>query len=1115
MDAFAAARATARHWRSLALERAGGDGSSAALIDAALGLAGLTAFPVGDDDSNLCGGEAVLDREADAIFYKASVSTALARFEIAHELGHFWMDGESSPCDESGFALTDDEALPFGAYRVEGYGPKQRRECQANIFARTFLLPEEAARNAYLGGEAAPAIAVRLGLEEGLVVEQLMRGTLLPPDRPFEPKAPPRPAPPLDDSQRAAARIAAGPLLLEAGPGTGKTRTLVARVEFLLAKGVDPKNILILTFSNKAAEELRERIALASPDAATQLWAGTFHAFGLDLLRRHGEAIGFAGQVRPIDTNQTLAILEQLLPQLPLDHYLALHEPSQTLNDILKAISRAKDELVTAYGYRALGDAMPHANDDQRVARAKVLEIAGVYAQYQAALAARGVADFGDLIMRCCDMLAASAELCSELQSEYPHILVDEFQDVNRASAIFLRHLAGAGSGLWVVGDARQSIYRFRGASPDNLLLFEKDYPGAKRLALGINYRSSPQIVAAFARFGSQMQATRKAPCGWEAFSPAGAAVDYNVADTFESEADGLAGIVRAHKAEGIAFADQAILSRSHGMLARFAAALEARGIPVLYLGDVFERPEIRDLLSILSLIGEAGSSGLVRVGRLTDYAIPFDDLRKLFAAATESGATQLDLVREPPDCGLTQDGREGLARLEADLAGLSGSASAVSVLQALLFRRRRLSPALVADNSVAAAQQRLAIFQLLRAATSHANHEPGGGIKGFLDWIRRLELFGDERQLRAPPAAANAIDAVRLLTVHASKGLEFDVIHLPALATSYFPASGRYDPCPPPPGLVSRTAEEIRLEEEQCLFFVALSRARRALHMSYAPNYGAKRKPSDFLTNIAAILPRAPDAAPNWTTALPTAIRAASIAACAVRPDIHNVEDLDQYQRCARSYLYQRLLGLNGGRSDNGYVRFHRCVYAVLRQIHSLADAADPRLAAGALLDEAWNRIGPLDHPYEALYRRQAEQLLDRAVAAYLHIGPERTEWMVDVGTAQIRVRPDFVIDAGGALAVRRLRTGRAPKTPPNDDLYALYVTGAAQRGRAASAHVHFLGCDSLVRVEMSERVVANRVEKYRGAIDAIGEGKFPVSPDDRVCPRCPQYFVCMSGEI
>lgn len=1115
MDAFAAARARARHWRALALGKAGGSQNARDLVNAALKLADLSACAVAEDDANLCGSEAALDRDAKAIFLKSAIAGALANFEIAHELGHFWMDGEAASCDEDSFASFDEEALPFGAYRVEGYGPKQRRECQANVFARTFLLPEEAARDLYLAGESVSSIALRLELEERLVLEQLMRGTLLPPEAPPEAPSPPKPSPPLDDSQRAAAHASEGPLLLEAGPGTGKTRTLVARVEHLLEKEVDAKNILILTFSNKAAEELRERIALASPEAATQIWAGTFHAFGLELLRRYGDRIGFSEQVRPIDTNDSLGLLEQLLPELPLDHYLALHEPSQSLNDILKAISRAKDELVTAAGYKELGEAMPRESDEQLVARQKVIEIAEVYERYQTELGKRGVADFGDLIMRCCELLSGSDDVKADLQREYPHILVDEFQDVNRASAVFLRHLAGKGKGLWVVGDVRQSIYRFRGASPDNLVLFDADYEGAKRLALEVNYRSSPQIVGAFAKFGSGMAAGKGSFADWRAFSPPGAALDYNAADTFDAEADGIADLIRRHHANGTAFANQVILCRSHNMLARFAAALELRGIPALYLGDVFERPEIRDLLALLSVLGEAGSSGLVRAGRLPAYDIPLADLRALFAFAASTDSTQLEVVRNPPELDLSAKGLAGLASLRADLAGLSGSASASTILQSLLFYRRRLDPDLVADGSVAGAQKRLAIFQLLRAAASYAANEPRGGLAGFLAWVRRLELLGDERQLRAPPAAAGSIDAIRLLTVHASKGLEFDVVYLPAMATSYFPASARYDPCPPPPGLVARGPDEIRLEEEQCLFFVALSRAKRALHLSYVPNYGAKRNPSDFLFKLASILPRAPDAPPNWTNSAMAPTEMPPIVACATEREIHDAEDLDQYRKCGRSYLYQRILELSGGRKDNGYVRFHRAVYSVLRQIHSLVDATDPRLDAGLLLDEAWNRIGPVEHPYEDVYRRQADRLLDRAVDGYLRIARERTEWTIDVGTGLVRVRPDFVIDDQGVTAIRRLRTGRAPKTPPDDDIYALYLRGAEQTGRPGSAFVHYLGCDSLVPVPMTDRVVGNRVAKYGRSIDGIAAGRFPVSPDDRTCPRCPQYFVCTPGEI
>lgn len=1116
MDAFAPARRTARHWRGEALRAIGGTGDGEALVRAALRLAGLTACPVGADDVSLCGAEAVLDRDSRAIFYKASVSDALARFEIAHELGHFWMDGDSEPCAPAGFDLLEEDASSYGTARIDGYGPRQRRECQANVFARTFLLPEEEARRLYLSGASAPEIATAMGLETPLVIEQLIRGTLLPP----EPRETAIEAPEgelaatgLDDSQRAAAEIESGPLLLEAGPGTGKTRTLVARVAHLLATGVDPARILILTFSRKAAEELRERIAKASPEAATQLWAGTFHAFGLEILRRYGEHIGLDPNLQPFDPNEAIALLETLLPTLPLDHYLALYDPAQALGDILGAISRAKDELVTPAGYQALGDAMPQHDSEQQRARSKVLEIAAVYACYQQALAAQGTCDFGDLIMRSCELLDAAPAVRDALRAEHTHILVDEFQDVNRASAILLRHLAGDGAGLWVVADARQSIYRFRGASPESVTTFTQDYPGASRLALGVNYRSSPQIVDAFAAFGSIMQAGGGRPCRWDAASPPDQRLDYDVADTHDAEADGLAAAIRADRLAGILFRDQAILCRSHTMLARFALALEAREIPVLYLGNVFERPEIRDLLSFLSLVGETGTSGLVRIGRLPRYAIPFDDLRALFARARETRQSQAEIIVRADGVELSCTGQAGLAVLRDDIAAVSREPSAHRVLLAHLFADGLLSRALVGNTSVGGAQQRLAIYQLLRAAASYAERRPDGGVKGFLDWIRRLELIGEERQLRTPPAAASAIDAVRLMTVHASKGLEFEAIHLPALATSHFPSSARYDPCPPPPGLVARAGDAVRLEEEECLFFVALSRAKRRLHLSRAQNYGVNRKPSSFLAGLAGHLPRAPDAAPTWRNPnTPTPV-AAAIAACATRRETHDAEDLDQFLRCPRSYLYQRLLWLNGGRADSGYVRFHRAVYAVLRAFPGFRDLTDPLGAAATALEEAWARIGPVGHPYEALYRRHADILLDRALAAYLHIDGDQPDWTLPAGSSAIRIRPEIAMMTPTGLGLRRIRTGRAPKASPDDDLYALYHAGAAQFGEGAQVEAHYLGCDTIVPVAMSPRVIENRLAKYRQAIDDIAQGLFPTVVSDRVCPRCPQYFVC-SGE-
>lgn len=1109
---FAAARLAASHWRAQVLQTCAANPDTLTFVAAALKLAGLSAFPVADSDSSLCGAEAVLDRQAEAIFYKASAAPEQAWVHIAHELGHFWLDGDAAECDAVALGLVSEEALPFGSARVESYGPKERRECQANVFARSFLLPEANAREHWLEGAPASRIAGSLQLPIGLVTQQLARGLLLPPfDDVAVPPSAPHVSPPLDASQASAAYVSAGPLLLEAGPGTGKTRTLVARVEKLIERGVDPSQILILTYSNKAAEELRGRIGLAAGGAATQIWAGTFHAFGLDLLRKYGDRLGLSANPVIVDLNDQLGLLEAMLPSLPLDHYLTLHEPTQALGDILKVISRAKDELVMPDGLRALADRMPDGDDDQRVAKEKAQEVAEIYSAYDAALTSAGKLDFGDLILRCCALLAEHPDVEAYLQNRFPHILVDEFQDVNRASAVFLKRLAGNGGGLWVVGDARQSIYRFRGASPDNIDLFEQDYPAARRLALAVNYRSTRPIVDTFAAFANDSAWRAGGPAlQWEAFAGPGLPITFDVATNLEAEAAGIAGIIRRRQEAGVAYCDQAILCRSHTNLAKFAAALEARDIPVLYLGDIFERPEIRDLLSVLSLLGEASSSGLVRVGTLPAYNLPLTDLRLLLEHIKAQGISQRDALDQVTAVPLSPEGLTAMTQLRRDLPPFVQGQNALGVLNRYLFESSRHLGTIAMDASVAGLQRRLAIYQLLQVAMSYAKSEPRGGIGGFLDWIRRLELFGEERQLRTPPPAAAGIDAVRLMTVHASKGLEFKSVYLPALATTVFPLSRRYDPCPPPPGLTAKSPEDVRIEEERCLFFVALSRARETLHLSRAVSYGVNRSASPFLEPLAGLLPRQPSAAPNWTSGERLVEGAAAIAALGEDRADHIAEDLDQYRRCGRAYLYQRILGLNGGREDNGYVRFHRAVYGVLRALGELAAATDPRAAAQAALDEAWARIGPVDHPYEPIYRRQADLILDRAVSRWLHASAELADWQVQIGAARVRVRPDMIIRTDGRIQVQRLRTGRKPKTPPDDDIYALYHLGARGAALQGEIGVHFLGSDAGVSVPMSDTVLRNRTEKYRLAIDGIAKGYFPPMVDERRCPRCPQYFVC-----
>lgn len=1118
MEGFYTVRLLARTRHCEARAAAGGKNAAAALLDGACALTGIERQAVPADDPLLCGAEAILEPSASVIFYKDSVAPAQAAFYQAHEFGHHWLHNATGAC--SGIDIDDsmpEERIPLGIRRVEGYGPRERRECQANVFAREFLLPCDEARRLFVDERlSASAIAKRLGVLPGLVHQQLARALLVP-EREAAAESDHK-NPPLDNSQREAAAAKDGPHLVEAGPGTGKTRTLIARINWLLDRGVEPESILALTFSNKAAEEMRERAAIAAPEAAAAIWAGTFHAFGLEVLRKYGERLGLPPEVRVTDPGDALLMLEERLPSLALNHYLRLYEPAFALRDILGAISRAKDELVRPEQYEAFGQAMLTAasDDDDREVAEKVIEVANVFAAYEVMLKSERVVDFADLILHTILLLRDHPEVGAAIRAQYAHILVDEYQDVNRASGVLLKELAGNGRNLWVVGDARQSIYRFRGASPVNIRNFESDFPGAKRLPLGTNYRTQAPIVRLFEAFAPHMRASAGGlPAQWEAKrGDEGGQILMEVASDLEAEVAGLAQEIERRREQGIAYRDQAVLCRSHTNLGRFAARLETHGVPVLYLGNLFERQEIRDMLALLSFTCEPERGGLLRVARFPEYDIPMQDVRAVLAFAREKEISPPDALGhldEIPD--LSVEGCRGLARLADHLSGMHPGTTPAAMLFDYLFTKSRYLDASLAIKDVAGQQQRFALFQFLQFAVEYRPLADSNPRHQLLQWIRRLETFGDERQLRQMPAAASGIDAVRMLTIHASKGLEFKAVYLPGLGKTMFPVNPQYNPCPPPAGMLAEDPRASHDEEEECLFFVAISRARDVLCLSRAERYGLARKASPLLIQLAAHLPQFPEAPARWRDPGPPSPAEQPRTELAPDVDVHIAEDLDQYMRCPRAYLYQRVLELSGGRDDNAYVRFHRAVYSVLRWMSgrpaeetiALEDAIE-RLTA------AWVEIGPADHPYAPVYWDAARAITERALARRSGaVALVEADWEIARAGGRIRVRPDYVEMTPEGPVVRRLRTGRPPKTKKVDeDIYALYHMGARQQHGAARVEALYLTADESVPVEMSDKVIANRLEKYEAAMAGINAGYFPPKPDDRMCPRCPQYFIC-----
>jgi DNA helicase-2/ATP-dependent DNA helicase PcrA len=1172
-------------------------------------LTGLVRVPLPSGDPLLYGAQATLDDGF--IYYDAETTPWLALYYQAHEFAHHWLHNGGSLCsgEDVDFTDSEDKAL-YGEGRIEAYGPHQRRETEANVFAREFLLPGDELRRLYLEEILnAAQIASRFGLALDFVLHNLAYALLAPdvegafsaPKADDESETQSADSLTLDESQRVAAHSAHTPMLVAAGPGTGKTRTLVGRILHLLDSGVTPDRMVALTFSNKAGEEMHERVERFAPDAAQKIWVGTFHAFGLELLRRYWQQAGLPPRARVLDPVDALFILERSLPQLNLDHYQNLYEPTTHLGTILAAISRAKDELVSPDKYAELAEAMltraRSEGDVEGTRRAeRAAEVARVYRFYQSHLEREGLLDFGDLIFRTMRLLREREDVRAEVRAQYRHVLVDEYQDVNRACGVLLGLLTDRGEGLWVVGDARQALYRWRGAAPAQVRHFLKDFPHGHTQALTVNYRSLPPIVSLVSVVASQMrvlptsdsqtEAAAKAErtdfCSWyahrhesDATQDEVSAVRFEIATDADAEAREVARLIKSRKERGVPFRSQAIICRKHSQLVKFAKTLEAEGVPALYLGDIFERSEVRDLLALVALACDGSGRTLPRVARFPEYNIPLHEVRAVLQSAKkterefpgalasfkpahdmsviarnkiEKAITETD---ETKSLAVGEDGagKEGLARLIYHLAHVTHLQSAWKVLANYLFVHSRYLAPLLADDSSAGAQRCLAIYQLLQflhneGARAVETTNESDARRAILRYVRRLKSLSEDKSLRPVPVSAEGLDAVRLTTVHGAKGLEWSCVYLPYLGRGHFPAKRQHESCPPPADMVKTFSDgeegvdeaqkDLHLEEEECLFFVALSRARDSLCLSRAERYGGNNsKASELLEKIEEHLPRAANGPATWSTEIEqdvTAVISETTQQPADTKPLFTERQLGAYLKCPRKYFYEQRLYLSGRGEETAYLRFHSCVYEMLawlageRMAGRLAeDSVDAfQEDAQAQLTCLWRVKGPVGHVYESFYREQAALMVERAVRHYARARGRlfQQTWLIERPGALVSLTPDYVEliqEANSAtLLLRQTRTGRPPAKTPDDDIYALLYAIAAEHFPQARSRIEvlYLSTDEIIELNLSQRTINTRLKHYDAAVAGILSGEFPPEVSEHQCPRCAHFFTCPKAE-
>jgi DNA helicase II / ATP-dependent DNA helicase PcrA len=625
----------------------------------------------------------------------------------------------------------------------------------------------------------------------------------------------------LNPEQREAAAHFEGPLLVLAGAGSGKTRVLTSRVAHLVEEyGVAPEAILALTFTNKAAGEMRERVrALLGRDPAG-MWVGTFHAIGARILRRHATRLGWSPSYLIYDADDS----ERLIKRILRDE-LNLDPKKVTPRAVKSAISSAKNELTGVQEYQ------------EQAVDFFSRTVGQVYERYARALRDANAFDFDDLLVKPVELMRAHAEVLERYRDRFHFVLVDEYQDTNRAQYAFLKLIVGEHANLFVVGDDDQSIYGWRGADIRNILDFETDYPSAKLVRLEENYRSTRRILEAANRVIAEN--VRRKGKTLRTANPEGERLTMVEMADEADEAEWIVAEVRARTAADpeLEFRHAVVLYRTNAQSRALEEALRRDGMPYRIVGGqrFYERREVKDVLAYLRLVANpADDEAFLRVVNVPKRGIGDTSVARLAERARELGAPLLAAAGEA-------DRIEGLrgaaARALPELAGqlrkygaLADQGISLDEILRLVVAETGMLEALRAEGPEG--EDRIANVEELVAGAADLQARLDAD-----DPELALELERDED---APPARAIDLflahvalvtdidqhdataDAVSLMTLHNAKGLEFPVVFLSGLEDGLFPLSRSYD-------------EPEQLEEERRLFYVGITRAERKLYLTYA----------------------------------------------------------------------------------------------------------------------------------------------------------------------------------------------------------------------------------------------------------------------------------------
>lgn len=936
----------------------------------------------------------------------------------------------------------------------------------------------------------------------------------------------------LNNEQLKAVKHTSGPLLIVAGAGTGKTTVITRRIAYLIEqKLAKPDEILALTFTDKAAGEMQERVDLLLPLGYTDTWISTFHSFCERILKAHALDIGLSNDFQLLDSTRQWVLVYNNFEKFNLDYYRPLGNPGKFIGSLLSHFSKCKDELVTPESYlnyaqelklqldtpEGVGAALarplssepaPTENkinpeiDTGEISR--IEEVASAYHTYQKLLLDNNYLDFGDLINYTLELFQKRPQILKYYQNHFKFIMVDEFQDTNFAQYQLVKLLSGnldsiipsvaeetlkpedkgifrsdafarngnfPKSNIAVVGDDDQSIYKFRGASVSNILKFKDDYPDLREITLVENYRSSKEILDLAYKLIQENNPDRleiklKIDKQLKANVKEKGTVAVLEAPDLSSELGSVIKEILNLKTQKNSWNDFAILLRSNSAADALLPALASSQIPHTFLANagLYKKPIILDLLAYINLLDNVHDSfSLYRVLNLPIFQLSVHSIADILEFSRKKTLSLYEALDQLKTSHILDElSRKKLENLLHNLnkhhllaQTRSAAETAVEIIKDLNMAQR------LDEDTAENAENRELIEQFYKKIEAFETESKDKSLHNFLFQLNLEEQAGDEGKINFNPDSGP--ESLKVMTIHSAKGLEFENVFIINMVDKRFPTVGKKDSIEIPQKLVKDILPEgnFHLQEERRLFYVALTRAKKHLFLSWAKNYGGKlnKKPSQFLVETGLIPSEKLTRATGKVIFTQTAKNRKEVFQ--ILPDRFSYSQLKDFETCPLKYKYQYYLKLPVRGSQ--YLSFgntmHKVFEEYLQKYKDLSTFSQQDLFGNSKLEPKLPKFEILEQLYEknfidewyqnkkqrTEYQKQGQEMLKKFYDECLKTPPKpkyiEQSFILFLDKFRLVGRIDRADEQDNGLIIYDYKTGKAPKKSEKRDLDQLYI--------------------------------------------------------------------------